>query len=298
VTPVASPISRSDSGLQYVSPLPLLSPSDRLHYPGGDIRAGISLRGLDDATADVIESPGEKIDESDIPMPNTNTDTNTNTTINSNTTNVPTPQNKNDHHDDDQHHHTLKVTIDEPKDNVIEVTSPTNDHHNNNNNSPHKSTKRIDPPPYRHDQSNDHHQHYNPTNNTNRNVTITTNNNKGCTNTNNSSNGIVGSHNAVVLHKDENNVTQPVAVIIDGNISFPHDPVYMVCPYCHVFVCTETDDEPSLLGWLSCATCCLLGGWMGCCLIPLFIPQLQDTKHYCPRCHIYLGLALGIPDCC
>lgn len=76
-------------------------------------------------------------------------------------------------------------------------------------------------------------------------------------------------------------ITQPVVVV---NQQFRQSPVNTVCPHCSQNIITSTTAEPGGLTWLLCAGICLFGFWLGCCLIPFCIPDLQDIRHSCPNC--------------
>ncbi|KAI9094652.1 LITAF-like zinc ribbon domain-containing protein [Phlyctochytrium arcticum] len=68
-----------------------------------------------------------------------------------------------------------------------------------------------------------------------------------------------------------------------------HGPSNVICSHCQQFVQTRTSSEPGSLTWLTVGGLCLIGCWLGCCLIPLSMKELKDTKHYCPSCSGYVG---------
>lgn len=64
---------------------------------------------------------------------------------------------------------------------------------------------------------------------------------------------------------------------------------HMICPCCHAEIDTATKTEPGLIAYFSGVVIFLLGGWLGCCLIPCCIPECMDVQHTCPHCGTYLG---------
>ncbi|VUZ46505.1 unnamed protein product, partial [Hymenolepis diminuta] len=61
------------------------------------------------------------------------------------------------------------------------------------------------------------------------------------------------------------------------------------CPVCNQKVVTHVDIKPSKVAQTCAMIICLLGGFFGCCLVPLFIPGLNDAIHSCPRCGTIVG---------
>ncbi|CAF0796197.1 unnamed protein product [Adineta ricciae] len=66
-------------------------------------------------------------------------------------------------------------------------------------------------------------------------------------------------------------------------------PVQCICPHCRTQIVSQTAKKPGLLAWLLCGGMALLGFWL-CCFIPFCIDSCKDTEHYCPNCHILLGV--------
>ncbi|XP_042233048.1 lipopolysaccharide-induced tumor necrosis factor-alpha factor-like isoform X1 [Homarus americanus] len=64
---------------------------------------------------------------------------------------------------------------------------------------------------------------------------------------------------------------------------------HMICPHCHADVDTATKLSPSMVAWLSGFIICILGGVMGCCLVPCCINDCMNVEHSCPNCHAFLG---------
>nr|XP_027203607.1 lipopolysaccharide-induced tumor necrosis factor-alpha factor homolog [Dermatophagoides pteronyssinus] len=69
-------------------------------------------------------------------------------------------------------------------------------------------------------------------------------------------------------------VTQPIGL----------DPVQMKCPSCQANIVTDVHYENGLLTYILSGGLCLLGCWLGCCLIPLCVDSCKDVDHYCPLC--------------
>ncbi|XP_072022696.1 uncharacterized protein [Amphiura filiformis] len=66
-------------------------------------------------------------------------------------------------------------------------------------------------------------------------------------------------------------------------------PVPVECTYCRHRVTTVVVQEKGTMVWLMVGIICLLGFWLGCCLIPLCIPSLNDSIHSCPNCKSVVG---------
>ncbi|XP_045112674.1 lipopolysaccharide-induced tumor necrosis factor-alpha factor homolog isoform X1 [Portunus trituberculatus] len=64
---------------------------------------------------------------------------------------------------------------------------------------------------------------------------------------------------------------------------------HMICPHCRAEVDTTTKTSPSVVAWLSGFIICILGCWMGCCLIPCCLNDCMDVEHSCPHCNSFLG---------
>ncbi|XP_022286190.1 lipopolysaccharide-induced tumor necrosis factor-alpha factor homolog [Crassostrea virginica] len=83
-------------------------------------------------------------------------------------------------------------------------------------------------------------------------------------------------------------ITQPVVLL--QNNAFTASSRCMVCPYCNSQITTTVEYEPGTLTWLSSGLICIVGCWLGCCLIPFCMPDLQDVKHTCPNCSNLVGV--------
>jgi lipopolysaccharide-induced tumor necrosis factor-alpha factor len=66
-------------------------------------------------------------------------------------------------------------------------------------------------------------------------------------------------------------------------------PQVLMCQHCHSEVMSTVRNEPGAVTWLSCLGCVVVGCWLGCCLIPFCVNELQDALHYCSRCGNFLG---------
>lgn len=85
-------------------------------------------------------------------------------------------------------------------------------------------------------------------------------------------------------------VTQPQqTVIVHHAAVFGPMPVPMQCPNCQATITTTISHQSGGLTWLTAGLLCLFGCWLGCCLIPFCIPDLQDVEHSCPNCHKHIG---------
>ncbi|CAM9683182.1 unnamed protein product [Phaeothamnion confervicola] len=71
----------------------------------------------------------------------------------------------------------------------------------------------------------------------------------------------------------------------------PHqspDPVLIECGTCGATAVTEIRREAGACTILSCFGICLICPF-GCCLIPFFVPDFLNTKHYCSNCKTPVG---------
>ncbi|CAF2808070.1 unnamed protein product [Rotaria sp. Silwood2] len=71
--------------------------------------------------------------------------------------------------------------------------------------------------------------------------------------------------------------------------SFNRSPTQCTCPNCRSTIITRTEETTGLLTWLLCILLIVFGCWLGCCLIPFCVSDLQNVKHYCPSCNAFLG---------
>ena len=61
------------------------------------------------------------------------------------------------------------------------------------------------------------------------------------------------------------------------------------CNQCKQVVTTVVSLDNGTTVFAAAGATCLFGCWLGCCLIPFFIEDLKDAKHFCPNCNNYLG---------
>ena len=61
-------------------------------------------------------------------------------------------------------------------------------------------------------------------------------------------------------------------------------PQPVICPYCHSTTTSTVKYVSGAATWLSCIGICLLGGGIGCCLIPFCVNPLKDCDHFCSNC--------------
>jgi len=83
-------------------------------------------------------------------------------------------------------------------------------------------------------------------------------------------------------------VMQQPAVVQVVSTNSPY-PVSTTCPHCRANVVTSVSFSDGLLVWLVAGGLCIIGLWLGCCLIPFCINDLKDVTHSCPNCHAVIG---------
>ncbi|XP_073503858.1 lipopolysaccharide-induced tumor necrosis factor-alpha factor homolog [Phyllobates terribilis] len=71
--------------------------------------------------------------------------------------------------------------------------------------------------------------------------------------------------------------------------SFADTPASCTCPVCHQNVVTRIEYNIGLLVWLVFGILCLLGCWLGCCLIPFCMDSCKDVDHFCPNCNHHIS---------
>ena len=83
---------------------------------------------------------------------------------------------------------------------------------------------------------------------------------------------------------------QPLPPPVQGYIMrWPRIPQTVECSYCRATVTTAIRYQPGVGTWLLSGGICILGFWMGCCLIPFCVDQMKDASHVCPNCNQVLG---------
>ena len=86
------------------------------------------------------------------------------------------------------------------------------------------------------------------------------------------------------MSEDSTGPVPPVIVTTLGSKS-----TNVICPHCHAEIYTAIKNAPSRVAYVSGFIIFILGGWMGCCLIPCCIKGLKNVKHSCPNCKAFLG---------
>jgi len=61
------------------------------------------------------------------------------------------------------------------------------------------------------------------------------------------------------------------------------------CQFCQKDIVTEVVYEVGTLTWLIAGGVLLVGGVLGCCLIPFCVDGCKDPVHLCPHCHNMVG---------
>ncbi|KAJ8299554.1 hypothetical protein KUTeg_023614 [Tegillarca granosa] len=84
--------------------------------------------------------------------------------------------------------------------------------------------------------------------------------------------------------------TQQPIVLQQHIMRYGPDPQLIQCPHCSTQVTTTVMTEAGAITWLASGLICLVGCWLGCCLIPFCINDLQDVKHTCPNCNRVVGI--------
>lgn len=52
-------------------------------------------------------------------------------------------------------------------------------------------------------------------------------------------------------------------------------PIQCTCPNCYQPIVTRIEKNTGLITWLICGGIILVGGWLGCCLIPFCVDSLK-----------------------
>jgi len=83
-------------------------------------------------------------------------------------------------------------------------------------------------------------------------------------------------------------IQQPAQVFV--GLRFLESPVAMTCPFCQASIVTSTVYTNGTLTWIACGGVALMGGWLGCCLVPFCMDSLKDVIHNCPNCQKQVGV--------
>ena len=70
---------------------------------------------------------------------------------------------------------------------------------------------------------------------------------------------------------------------------FRDHPQRHLCQFCGVEGSTEVAYTSGVLTVLVAGGICLVGFWLGCCLIPFCVDELKDVEHFCPACRHMVG---------
>mgnify|MGYP000896324666 CR=1 FL=1 len=62
-----------------------------------------------------------------------------------------------------------------------------------------------------------------------------------------------------------------------------------ICPSCQKYVQTLVDYQVGTGAILSGGLIAIVGGWLGCFLLPCVLQDCKDVVHYCPACGLELG---------
>ena len=77
-------------------------------------------------------------------------------------------------------------------------------------------------------------------------------------------------------------------------VDFDNDePVKVTCPSCEETVLTRVEKKKGPRAWMSCFFLVATGWICGCCLIPFYIKDLLEFKHFCPKCKALVGKSRG-----
>ena len=71
--------------------------------------------------------------------------------------------------------------------------------------------------------------------------------------------------------------------------TFGRIPVQCTCPHCRSPIITRVEESTGVLAWIVCIILLFFGCWLGCCLIPFCISDLQNIRHHCPNCNAFIG---------
>ena len=82
---------------------------------------------------------------------------------------------------------------------------------------------------------------------------------------------------------------QAPTTIYVSNRAFGKFPVQVTCPNCKASIETRVDSHTGIIQWLTAGGICLIGCWLGCCLIPLCVDDWRDVDHFCPNCNALVG---------
>eukprot|EP01071_Lankesteria_metandrocarpae_P002150 Lankesteria_metandrocarpae@DN2112_c0_g1_i1.p1 len=67
-------------------------------------------------------------------------------------------------------------------------------------------------------------------------------------------------------------------------IQFESEPVKCTCPHCDDTIVSNVENQAGWLAFLVGFFVFLVLGWLALCVLPLVLPAVRDTIHYCPKC--------------
>ncbi|XP_038055103.1 lipopolysaccharide-induced tumor necrosis factor-alpha factor homolog [Patiria miniata] len=82
----------------------------------------------------------------------------------------------------------------------------------------------------------------------------------------------------------------PGPVCVQSTVCYGEYSMAIQCPHCHNTVNTRITHQTGLLTWLVAGGIFLVGGFLGCCLIPFCVDFCLDVVHSCPNCNQQLGV--------
>ncbi|GFO43730.1 hypothetical protein PoB_007023500 [Plakobranchus ocellatus] len=85
-------------------------------------------------------------------------------------------------------------------------------------------------------------------------------------------------------------VQQGMGPLSGSTMRYNQSPALIVCQHCQATVTTSMDYKTGLLTWLIAGGACLMGCWLGCCLIPFCLDATKDVEHKCPNCKNVVGM--------
>eukprot|EP00026_Physarum_polycephalum_P019656 Phypoly_transcript_21775.p1 GENE.Phypoly_transcript_21775~~Phypoly_transcript_21775.p1 ORF type:complete len:180 (+),score=31.63 Phypoly_transcript_21775:30-569(+) len=78
--------------------------------------------------------------------------------------------------------------------------------------------------------------------------------------------------------------------VMAQDIRFREIPVVCTCTFCGNNGPTRVEFVNGTLTWLAAGGICLIGCWLGCCLIPFAVDGCKDVEHHCGSCQRVIGV--------
>ncbi|THD26096.1 Lipopolysaccharide-induced tumor necrosis factor-alpha factor [Fasciola hepatica] len=79
--------------------------------------------------------------------------------------------------------------------------------------------------------------------------------------------------------------TEPLEILDMGQ-----EPAFTYCDHCHEKGITKLSYQTGQMTWVLCGVVAVLGGVLGCCLIPFCVNSCKDVVHRCPQCDEVIGV--------